>query len=76
MKKILVIGSGRSSTSLIKYLLDNSDLEKWTVTVVDFNLKLAESKIGNHPNGFSYQLDANDDVKRKDYMNTTIYGVF
>ena len=64
MKKILVIGSGRSSTSLIKYLLDNSELEKWTITVVDFNLKLAESKIDNHPNGFSFQLDANDDVKR------------
>ena len=71
MKKILVIGSGRSSTSLIKYLIDNSDLEKWTVTVVDFNLKLAESKIGNHPNGFSYQLDANDDVKRKEYIKSS-----
>ena len=71
MKKILVIGSGRSSTSLIKYLLDNSDLEKWTVTVVDFNLKLAKSKIGNHPNGFSYQLDANDDVKRKEYIKSS-----
>ena len=71
MKKILVIGSGRSSTSLIKYLLDNSDIEKWTVTVVDFNLKLAESKIGNHPNGFSYQLDANDDVKRKEYIKSS-----
>ena len=71
MKKILVIGSGRSSTSLIKYLLDNSDLEKWTVTVVDFNLKLAESKIDNHPNGFPYQLDANDDVKRKEYIKSS-----
>ena len=71
MKKILVIGSGRSSSSLIKYLLDNSDIEKWTVTVVDFNLKLAESKIGNHPNGFSYQLDANDDVKRKEYIKSS-----
>lgn len=71
MKKILVIGSGRSSTSLIKYLLDNSDLEKWTVTVVDFNLELAESKVDNHPNGFSYQLDANNDVKRKDFIKSS-----
>ena len=71
MKKILVIGSGRSSTSLIKYLLDNSDLEKWTVTVVDFNLKLAETKIGNHSNGFCFQLDANDDVKRKEYIKSS-----
>ena len=41
------------------------------MTVVDFNLKLAESKIGNHPNGFSYQLDANDDVKRKEYIKSS-----
>ena len=71
MKKILVIGSGRSSTSLIKYLLDNSELEKWTITVVDFNLKLAESKIDNHPNGFSFQLDANNDVKRREYIQSS-----
>ena len=69
MKKILVIGSGRSSTSLIKYLLDNSEIEKWTVTVVDFNLKLAESKIDNHPNGFAFQLDANNDLKEENIFN-------
>ena len=34
MKKILVIGAGRSSTSLIKYLLNNSSKKKWIVTVV------------------------------------------
>lgn len=71
MKKILVIGSGRSSTSLIKYLLDNSELEKWTVTVVDFNLKLAESKVGNHPNGLCFQLDANNDIKRKEFIQSS-----
>ena len=71
MKKILVIGSGRSSTSLIKYLLDNSDLENWKVTVVDFNLNLAESKIGNHPNGLCFQLDANNDTKRKEYIKSS-----
>ena len=71
MKKILVIGSGRSSTSLIKYLLDNSELEKWTVTVLDFNLKLAESKVGNHPNGLCFQLDANNDIKRKEFIQSS-----
>lgn len=71
MKKILVIGSGRSSTSLIKYLLDNSELEKWTVTVVDFNLKLAESKVGNHPNGLCFKLDANNDIKRKEFIQSS-----
>tara|TARA_B110000977_G_scaffold58007_1_gene78860 strand:- start:1322 stop:2656 length:1335 start_codon:yes stop_codon:yes gene_type:complete len=70
MKKILVIGSGRSSTSLIKYLLDNSTSENWKITVVDFNLELANSKINNHLNGFSFKLDANNDVKRKEFIES------
>ena len=70
MKKILVIGSGRSSTSLIKYLLDNSNLENWKVTVVDFNLELAISKVNNHPNGLSFKLDANNDEKRKEFIES------
>ena len=70
MKKILVIGSGRSSTSLIKYLLDNSTSENWKITIVDFNLELANSKINNHPNGFSFKLDANNDVKRKEFIES------
>ena len=68
MKKILVIGSGRSSTSLIKYLLDNSNSENWKITVVDFNLELAISKVNNHPNGLSFKLDANNDEKRKEFI--------
>ena len=71
MKKILVIGSGRSSTSLIKYLLDNSNSENWKVTVVDFNLELAISKVNNHPNGLSFKLDANNDEKRKEFIESS-----
>ena len=58
MKKILVIGAGRSSTSLIKYLLDNSTQENWLVTVVDFNIELAQKKINNHLQGSYFKLDA------------------
>ena len=65
MKKILVIGAGRSSTSLIKYLLDNSTQENWLVTVVDFNIELAQKKINNHLQGSYFKLDANDDIERK-----------
>ena len=71
MKKILVIGSGRSSTSLIKYLLDNSNSENWKITVVDFNLELAISKVNNHPNGLSFKLDANNDEKRKEFIESS-----
>ena len=42
MKKILVIGAGRSAVTLIKYLLDNSIANIWQVTVADFSIELAE----------------------------------
>ena len=71
MKKILVIGAGRSSTSLIKYLLDNSSKENWSITVVDFNLDLANKKINNHPCGISSKLDANDSVERRKFISNS-----
>jgi saccharopine dehydrogenase-like NADP-dependent oxidoreductase len=71
MKKILVIGAGRSSTSLIKYLLDNSSKENWSVTVVDFNLDLASQKINNHPLGKSFKLDANNREERRKFISNS-----
>ena len=69
MKKILVIGAGRSSTSLIKYLLDNSSKENWSVTLVDFDLNQAHKKINNHPSGTSSKLDANDREERRKFIS-------
>ena len=69
MKKILVIGAGRSSTSLIKYLLDNSAQEDWLLTVVDFNIELAQKKINNHSQGSYFKLDANDDIERRKFIS-------
>ena len=51
MKKILVIGAGRSAVTLIKYLLDNSSANNWQVTVADFSIELADQAVGNHNNG-------------------------
>ena len=42
MKNILLIGAGRSASTLIKYLLDNSSKESWKVTVADIALELAK----------------------------------
>tara|TARA_B100001094_G_C18102019_1_gene756289 strand:+ start:54 stop:1388 length:1335 start_codon:yes stop_codon:yes gene_type:complete len=71
MKKILVIGAGRSSTSLIKYLLDNSSKENWSVTVVDFDFDLAYKKINNHPYGTSSKLDANNSEERRKFISNS-----
>lgn len=47
MAKILVVGAGKSSTWLIKYLLQHAASSKWTVTVADGNAKAISEKIGD-----------------------------
>jgi saccharopine dehydrogenase-like NADP-dependent oxidoreductase len=57
MRKILLIGAGRSSSSLITYLLDKSDSENLHITIADVSLALAKNKIQNHKNGTALALD-------------------
>ncbi len=51
MKKILVLGAGKSATSLIQYLLNNADAEDWQITVGDMDASVAQQKIGGHARG-------------------------
>jgi len=64
MKNILVIGAGRSSSSLIKYLLDHSE-NQFIVTIADLDKKLAEQKTNNHPNAKAIAFNI-EDVKIKE----------
>ena len=57
MRHILVIGAGRSSSSLIKYLLDKSTTENLHITIGDVSIENANSKINNHKNATAIQLD-------------------
>lgn len=65
MKTILIIGAGRSSSTMIKYLLEHSKQENWKIRVGDMDLVLAEKKIAGHPNGQAFQFNALDPVERK-----------
>lgn len=65
MKRIFVIGAGRSTTTMIQYLLDHAELEDWMVTVGDLDLELAKHKIGEHPRGRAIHFDAFDDESRR-----------
>ena len=65
MKKILVIGAGRSAVTLIKYLLDNSVANNWLVTVADFSIELAEKAVANHKNGKAIFFNVTDEKQRK-----------
>src|SRR5882762_6762414 len=66
MKNILVIGAGRSASSLIKYLLDHSVKENWKVTVGDISIDLVEQKTGNHPNARAIIFDINNAIQREE----------
>jgi saccharopine dehydrogenase (NADP+, L-glutamate forming) len=60
MKNLLVLGAGRSSSSLIKYLLDNAVSCEWNVTVGDVSLQSAKDKIQNHARGNAIRFDINE----------------
>ena len=45
MKKILVIGAGRSSSSLIRYLTELLESNNWHLRIADRDLDLAKEKI-------------------------------
>ena len=60
MSKILLIGAGKSATTLIDYLLNNAVNENWSVTVADMDLKLAEQKVNFHTKAKAIQLDVSN----------------
>lgn len=60
MKNLLVLGAGRSSSSLIKYVLDNASSCDWNVTVGDVSLAAAKEKVQNHARGKAIRFDINE----------------
>jgi saccharopine dehydrogenase-like NADP-dependent oxidoreductase len=65
MKNILIIGAGRSSSSLIDYLLHHSEHEAWKITIADVDEHLAKEKCAEHPNAKAITFDSKDEEKRK-----------
>jgi len=65
MKNILIIGAGKSSAALIKYLLDKSIKEKLQLTIGDISTKNAEKFINKHQNANAIVLDVFDKKQRE-----------
>jgi saccharopine dehydrogenase-like NADP-dependent oxidoreductase len=65
MRNVLIIGAGRSASSLIKYLLNKSIEENIHITIGDKALDLALRKTNNHPNATAISLDINNALQRK-----------
>lgn len=65
MKNVLIIGAGRSASSLIKYLLDKSESENLHITIGDLSLELAQRKTKGHKNATPISLDINNTEQRQ-----------
>ncbi|MAN29029.1 MULTISPECIES: saccharopine dehydrogenase family protein [Mesonia] len=57
MRRILLIGAGKSTSSLVKYLKEKSEKEQLQIIIGDLSLENAEKFAGNHPNTKAIQLD-------------------
>ena len=65
MRHILIIGAGRSASSLIQYLLNKSEEEQLHLTIGDLSLELAEKKTDNHPNATALAFDIFNENQRQ-----------
>lgn len=65
MKRILVIGAGRSTSSLIQYLLFNAEKENWFITVADQSKELAAEAVNNHDLAKAIAFDVNNEEERE-----------
>jgi len=71
IRSILIIGAGRSASSLIKYLLDKSDEEHLEIIVADLSLASAKEKIDNHPNAKAIVLDVFEKKARQEAIQNS-----
>ena len=64
-KNILILGAGRSSSSMIRYFLQNAEKENWYIKVCDMDVATARKKVGNHSRAEVIQFDAlNPEARR------------
>ena len=57
MRSILIIGAGKSTSSLVRFLLDQSNTQNFKLTIADKDVTSAQKLTSNHPNASSMALD-------------------
>jgi len=60
MKNILLLGAGRSASTLIRYLAENATQNEWNVSIADAQQELVLSKIKPYPQLKGLVLDINN----------------
>jgi saccharopine dehydrogenase (NADP+, L-glutamate forming) len=71
MKRILILGAGRSSSSLISYLLEHARIFQWHITVGDLSIDNAREKIGSADTGQAVLFDINDTEASREVIDTS-----
>jgi len=64
MRNILLIGAGKSTSSLIKYLSSKTKSDNFELTIIDKNLELAKKIVNDNPNVHLTNLNIFDDNER------------
>ena len=64
-KNILILGAGKSSSYLIKYLVDKSEEENLHITIADQQLDLAKGIVKKHPHVNCILFDVFNVLQRK-----------
>lgn len=65
MRHILIIGAGRSASSLIEYLLNKTEQENLHITIADLSVELAQRKTKNHSRTTAIAFDIFNEEDRK-----------
>lgn len=71
MRNILIIGAGRSATSLVQYLLDKSKEEDLFLTIGDISIKNAQKLAAGHPNATAELLDVHNEHERREAVQNS-----
>lgn len=71
MRNILIIGAGRSATSLVQYLLNKSQEEEFFLTIGDISINNAQKLAAGHPNAVAEVLDVHNEQERRDAVQNS-----
>ncbi len=71
MRNILIIGAGRSATSLVQYLLNKSEEEELFLTIGDISINNAKKLVNGHPNAVAEILDVHNGQERRNAVQNS-----
>ena len=76
MQRIIVIGAGRSTESLLKYLGENAERKNWHITIADKNKQLADSKAFNdRMTGIELDISGHEKLKKAIEGNSLVVSM-